>query len=75
MNSVGTFDKCQKNFLLPCKEKQSKFPPYNMKCRGKPQTHDLFRVVSRFPATFHVTSRKVDFLWDSEEWKILNVAQ
>ena len=26
--------------------------------------HELFRVVSRFPATFHVISRKKDFLWD-----------
>ena len=32
-------------------EKQSRFPPYNMNCRGKHDTvqHELFRVVSRFP--------------------------
>ena len=27
--------------------------------------HELFRVVSRFHATLHVISRKIDFLWDS----------
>ena len=26
---------------------------------------EIFRVVSRFPATFYVISQKVDFLWDS----------
>ena len=26
---------------------------------------EIFRVVSRFPSTFHVISWKVDFLWDS----------
>ena len=26
---------------------------------------EIFRVVSRFPAIFHVISRKIDFLWDS----------
>ena len=34
-----------------------------MKCRRK--LHELFHVVSRFPAKFHVISRKVDYLWDS----------
>ena len=27
--------------------------------------HAIFRIVSHFPSTFHVISRKVDFLWDS----------
>ena len=27
--------------------------------------HEIFRVVSHFPATFHVISWKIDFLWDS----------
>ena len=32
-------------------ENQSKFPRYNMKCRGKHDTtvHEIFRVVSRLP--------------------------
>ena len=31
---------------------------------------EIFRVVSRFPAmVFHVISRKIDFLWDSEGGK------
>ena len=46
-------------------EKQSKFPRYNMKCRENLILHEIFRVVSRFPATFHVISQKVDYLWDS----------
>ena len=37
-----------------------------MKCRGK---HDNYMIYSAlyhvFPATFHVISRTVDFLWDS----------
>ena len=28
--------------------------------------HEIFRVVSRFHATFHVISRKLDFFWDRE---------
>ena len=29
--------------------------------------HEIFRVVTRFPPTFHVVSWKIDFLWDSVE--------
>ena len=29
--------------------------------------HEIFSVVSRFTATFHVILRKVDYLWDSVE--------
>ena len=42
-----------------------------MKCRGKRDTsvlynvHEVFCTVSRFPATFHFISRKIDFLRDS----------
>ena len=40
-----------------------------MKCRGKPDTTVLYMNYSAeyhvFPATFHVISRKVDYLWDS----------
>ena len=37
-----------------------------MKCRGKPDaTWSIPRSIV-FPATFHVKSRKVDYLWDSE---------
>ena len=49
-------------------EKQSKFPRYSMKCASIVENqilHEIFNVVSRFPGSFHVISRKLDFLWDS----------
>ena len=37
-----------------------------MKCRGKQDILDeIFRIVSRFLAIFHVIQRKIDYLWDS----------
>ena len=47
-------------------EKQSKFPRYNMKCRGRHDTtvHEIFRIVSRFPCYFscYITKKKPNFL-------------
>ena len=46
-------------------EKQSKFPRYNMKCRGRHDTtvHEIFRIVSRFPCYFscYITKKKTKF--------------
>ena len=40
-------------------EKQSKFPRYYIKCRGKPDTTvlEIFRVVSRFPPLHFMSYR------------------
>ena len=50
-------------------ENKSKFLRYNMKSTVEenviPVLHEIFRVVSRFPATFYVISRKVDYFWVS----------
>ena len=49
-------------------EKQSKFPRYNMKCRGKPfTTRTIPRSITFSPLHFilHI-SRKVDYLWYSD---------
>ena len=35
--------------------------------------HEIFRLASRLPATFHFISRKIDFLWDSVEHDVKNV--
>ena len=38
-----------------------------MKCSGKHDTTlNIPRSITFFSATFHVISRKIDFLWDSE---------
>ena len=44
-------------------EKLSKFPRYNMKCSGKQNA--TWNIPRSIPATCHVISRKIDFIWDS----------
>ena len=48
-------------------KKKSKFSRYNKKCSGKRYiTRNIpCCTVFRFPATFQVISRKMDYLWDS----------
>ena len=37
--------------------------------------NEIFLVLSRFPVTFRVISRIIDYLWDSVHWKIYSRKQ
>ena len=67
LNMHLTLNILQYSTLYTLLENYLKFPGYNMKRRGKPDTTRtiLRSMYNVFPATFHVISRKVDNLWDS----------
>ena len=55
-------------------KKYSKFPQYNMKCRGKLDTTvpEIFCVYHVFPATFNVLSRKIEYLSNRNRTTVCN---
>ena len=51
--------------MLHCPKSNSNFRDITWNVMEDLILQEIFRVLSRFPVTFHVTSRKIDFLWDS----------